>query len=143
MNEKADCLIFELRKYKQAVIESIDERNMQTIKANNQFLIKAHEDFISCIISETEYKIFKKGFSSQIQAAENDIDILREELSRLDKDKYIAKIIERFFEYKNIMELNRSVLLKLIKSVIVIDSDNINIEFRYLGDFPVQGQNNG
>lgn len=135
LKESTDCLILKLRQCKQVTIKSIIDSNMLTVKINNEFLIKSYEEFISGLISETEYQLFKRNFSIRIQNAEKNIAVLCEELRRVDSDTYMTKLIERFSEHKNISELDRCVIVKLIKSIVVKGNDDINIKFRYLNSF--------
>jgi DNA invertase Pin-like site-specific DNA recombinase len=119
-----------LRGRKQAVIETMIERNMQTIKDNGDYLVKSYEHFVERIISDDEYQMFKRSFNSQIQTAESNIVTLRDEMSRLDDDANAKKLIERFMEHENITELSRRIVAGLIKSIIVIGKE-INVNFRY------------
>jgi DNA invertase Pin-like site-specific DNA recombinase len=120
-----------MRGRKQAAIEGMIERNMQTVKDNGEYLVKSYEHFVDGIISETEYQMFKKSFNSQIQTAEGNIDALRRELSGLEDDTNAKRLIERFMEHENITELNRRVVAGMIKSVTVNSSKDISVNFRY------------
>jgi len=144
LEESVDCITIKLQKHKQSVIKSAIERNMQTFKVNSEFLMKSYEDFIADAISETEYQLFKKSFNIHTQTAVDNITVLREELIRIDNSKYIIKCIEKFLEHKNMTELNRCIVVKLIRSIVVNSSDDIIVNFRYLNDFelPVKEQNN-
>lgn len=115
---------------------------MQTIKVYSEFLVKSYEEFIADVISEAEYLLFKKIFTTHILTSENNITNYQEELRRLDNDIYVTRFIERILEYKNTVELNRVVVVKLIKSIIVSSSDDININFRYLDNFLMKEQDN-
>ena len=123
-----------LRGRKQAAIEGMIERNLQTIKENGDYLVKSYEHFVDSIISEAEYQMFKKSFNSQIQNAEGNIASLRDELSRLDDDRNAKRLIERFMEHGNITELNRRIVTGLVKSITVTSNKDINVGFRYASD---------
>jgi len=125
----------DLRGRKQAAIENMIERNLQTIKENGDYLVKAYLHFDSGIISEPEYQMFKKSFNSQIQTSEGNITVLRDELSRLDDDKHAKQLIERFMEHENITELNRRIITGLIKSITVTNNKDINVCFRYASGY--------
>jgi len=124
-----------LRGRKQASIESMIERSLQTIKDNGEYLVKSYEHFVDGIISENEYQMFKKSFNSQIQAAEGSIAALRDELCRLDDDKSAKRLIERFMEHENITELNRRIVAGLVKSIVVNGNKDISVDFRYASGF--------
>jgi len=102
-----------LRGRKQASIETMIERNIQTIQENSDYLVKSFLHFDNGVISESEYQMFKKSFSVQIENAENNISALKKELCRLEDDTTAKRLIERFLEHGNIEELNRRVVAGL------------------------------
>jgi len=120
-----------LRGRKQASIESMIERNLQTIQENSDYLVKSYLHFDGGVISETEYQMFKKSFNSQIETAEGNIAALKNELSRLEDDTTAKRLIERFLEHGNIEELNRRVVAGLIKSVVINTNKDVSVNFRY------------
>jgi len=120
-----------LRGRKQASIESMIERNIQTIKENNDYLVKSYLHFDSGVISEAEYQMFKKSFNLQIETAEGNIAALRNELSRLEDDTTAKLLIDRFLEHGNVAELNRRVIAGLVKSVVVYSNKDVAVNFRY------------
>jgi len=122
-----------MRGRKQASIENMIERNMQTIEENNDYLVKSFRHFADGVISEPEYQMFKKSFNIQIESAEGNIAVLKDELNRLEDDTTAKRLIERFLEHGNIAELNRRVLAGLVKSVVVNGNKNVAVVFRYAG----------
>ena len=120
-----------LRGRKQASIESMIERNKQTIQENSDYLVKSYLHFDSGVISEAEYQMFKKSFNLQIETAEGNIAALKNELSRLEDDTTAKRLIERFLEHGNIEELNRRVIAGLVKSVVVNSNKDVAVNFRY------------
>ena len=120
-----------LRGRKQASIESMIERNIQTVKENNDYLVKSYLHFDSGVISEAEYQMFKKSFNLQIETAEGNIVALRNELSRLEDDTTAKLLIDRFLEHGNVAELNRRVVAGLVKSVVVYGNNDVSVNFRY------------
>ena len=124
-----------LRGRKQASIEGMIERNLQAVKASGEYLVKSYEHFVDGVISESEYQMFKRSFSSQIQTAENNIVALRDELSRIDDDTQAKKLIARFLEHENITELNRRIVAGLIKAIVINGNKDICVNFRYASGF--------
>lgn len=120
-----------LRSRKQASIESMIERNLQSIKDNSDYLVKSYEHFADEVISESEYQMFKKSFNSQIETAEGNIAALKGELSRLEDDTTAKRLIERFLEHGNIEEINRRIVAGLIKSINVNTNKDVAVNFRY------------
>jgi DNA invertase Pin-like site-specific DNA recombinase len=125
---------------KQAAIEGMIERNLQTIKENGDYLVKSYEHFIQGVISEAEYQMFKQSFNSQIQTAESSIAVLRDEISRLDDDKIAKRLIERFLEHGNIIELNRRVVAVLVKAIVINNNKDISINFRFLNSLELPSE---
>lgn len=116
---------------KQASIETMIERHLQTIQENNDYLVKSYEHFAGNVISEAEYHMFKKTFNGQIETAEGNIAALKHELGRLADDTTGKKLIERFLTHGNIEELNRRIAVGLIKSVVITNKHDIAVNFRY------------
>ena len=128
-----------LRGRKQASIENMIERNLQTIEENNDYLVKSFRHFSDGIISESEYQMFRKSFNGQIGIAEENITALKNELNRLEDDTTAKRLIERFLEHGNIEELNRRVVAGLVKSVVVNNNKDVAVNFRYANfDLPYE-----
>jgi DNA invertase Pin-like site-specific DNA recombinase len=115
---------------KQAAVESMIERNMQTVRENRDLLVKSYEHFVEGIITDAEYQMFRAAFNSNASEAENNIAALREELNLIGDDKRGMELVERFKEYGNITELNRRTVVTLIKSITVYGGKEFGITFR-------------
>jgi len=129
-NKSIDHLAYKWLGYKHSAIENMIESNLQIIKINGEYIAKSYEKYIAGIISNTEYQHFKRIFNFDIQTAKNKIAACREELICLN-NKYAVKIIERLLTHKNIIELERCSVVRLVKSIVVSNKNEIKINLRY------------
>jgi len=120
-----------LKTRKQTAVESMIDRNMQTVRENRNLLVKCYEHFNGDVITESEYRVFRETFNTQIIEAENNIAALREEIKRIEDSKQGMEHIERFRQYGNIPELSRRIIATLIKSIAVFGGKEFQITFRY------------
>ncbi|MDR2357919.1 MAG: recombinase family protein [Oscillospiraceae bacterium] len=124
-----------LRERKRAAIEGLIEKSIQSIKENNEYLVKAYGHFVDGVVTEAEYRVFSGGFKTRADEAERNIAHLREEISRLENDAGIRAAAEKFKSYGNISELDRRAVATLIDSVVVYNNKNIEIRLRYFCGF--------
>jgi DNA invertase Pin-like site-specific DNA recombinase len=122
-----------LQSRKAAAIEGLIDRALRTIKENNEYIVKSYEHFVAGVVTEAEYSMFRGSFRQQIENAERNIARLRAELERLNGGAGVRELVERFKAYENITELDRRAVAGLIHSVIVNDSKDMEIRFRYAG----------
>ena len=85
------------------------------------------------VISQVEYKLFKEDFRRKIEDTERNITYLKGEIGRLSDDGKTRELVERFKTQGNISELDRRAAVTLIHSIIVYNSKDIKIRFRYAG----------
>jgi len=131
-----------LQSRKQLAIDGMIENNRRIIAENKDYLVKSYEHYVDELISEAEYKMFRDSFHNQIEAAENNITALFAELDRLKDGAHGMELAERFRQYENITELNRAIVANLIHSIIVNDSKDLEIRFRYMSEYDALTANN-
>jgi DNA invertase Pin-like site-specific DNA recombinase len=124
----------ELKTRKQTAINGMIERNLQAVRDNRDLLVKSFEHMVGGVITEDEHHIFKAAFNNKITEAENNISMLRKELETLADDRRVLEHIERFKQYGNINELNRRIVVTLLKSIIVNENKDISINLRYTSE---------
>jgi len=125
----------ELRTRKKDAIDGMIKRNIQSIHDNRDLLVKTIENLSGGVITVDEFHIFKAAFNNKITEAENNIVMLRREQDNLADNKRALENIERFKAYGNIEELNRRIVVTLLKSIIVHSSKDVQIGLRYATDF--------
>jgi len=124
----------ELKTRKQAAINGMIERNLQAVRENRDLLVKTLEYMVSGVITEDEYHIFKAAFDTKITEAGNNIAMLRKESESLADSKRVSEHIERFKKYGNINELNRRIIVTLLKSIVINENKDIYINLRYTAE---------
>ena len=83
-------------------------------------------------ISETEYRRMRDRYSGEMSQMEAAIENIKEELKSLgDGVTTENPLFKEFLQYRNITELNRSVLVSLIDVIYVYENNEITIKFQF------------
>lgn len=83
-------------------------------------------------ISETEYRRMRDRYSVEMSQMEAAIENIKEELKSLgDGVTTENPLFKEFLQYRNITELNRSVLVSLIDVIYVYENNEITIKFQF------------
>ena len=83
-------------------------------------------------ISETEYRRMRDRYSAEIRQIEAAIENIKVELKSLgDGVTTENPLFKEFLQYRNITELNRSVLVSLIDVIYVYENNEITIQFQF------------
>lgn len=104
---------------------------MNKVNGYNDYLVKSYVHMAEGVISQDEYDMLRAGFRRQIEETEQSIISLQTELERLSDNCRTIALINQFKENGNITELDRRMVISLIHSIIVHDSKNLEIRFRY------------
>ena len=104
---------------------------MQTVRDNQDLMVKTYEHLVSGVITENEYHIFKGAFNNKVVEAENNITMLRKELDNLSDNSKVMEHVERFKTYGNLKKLTRRIIVTLLKSIIVQGNKEVIINLRY------------
>jgi DNA invertase Pin-like site-specific DNA recombinase len=126
------CGLGELKERKRAVIEDMIGKALQSIEKNNGYIVKSCANMLDGVLTEDEYKRYSESFTREIEKIEGHIARLRLEIEQLEDDVKTNEIIERFKEHENITELDRRVVISLIRRVVVRDgARDLEICFRF------------
>ncbi|MCL2399621.1 MAG: recombinase family protein [Defluviitaleaceae bacterium] len=125
----------ELKKRKKAALEAMIDKELQSIKENNDYLVKSYAHMLDGLITKDEYDLFRDDFLGQIESAEKHIDHLKGEIERLADDTAIRKLIERFKAHENLTALDRRIVIGFVHSIIVHSNKDLEINLRYDSDF--------
>jgi DNA invertase Pin-like site-specific DNA recombinase len=120
---------------KRLAAEGMIEKALQSVREQQDYLVKAYGHFADGVITEDEYRLFRDGFNRRIETAERNIEGLRREIDRIGDDARTREIIEHFRAHRNITALDRRAVACLIAAIIVYDSKHLEIRLRYLCDF--------
>lgn len=93
---------------------------------------KVYKDMTDGIVSRDEFKDINTRFTDKINSAKTTQEELiakREKL--LSRENNSRPWMETFREYRNVSELNRKMIASLIASIVVYDTDTVEIHFHY------------
>jgi polyhydroxyalkanoate synthesis regulator phasin len=121
----------ELKNRKKAAIEGMIEKSLHSIQEYNEYLVKSLAHMLDGVITQDEYKLFRDDFVRKIEDAEKSIAHLQIEMECLADDAKTLELVERFKEHGNITELDRRAVVGMIHTIIVHDSKDLEVVFRY------------
>ena len=93
---------------------------------------KVYKDMTDGIVSRDEFKDINTRFTDKInsaKAAQEELIAKREKL--LTRENNSRPWMETFREYRNVSELDRKMIASLIASIVVYDTDTVEIHFHY------------
>ena len=93
---------------------------------------KVYKDMTDGIVSRDEFKDINTRFTDKINSAktaQEELIAKREKL--LSRENNSRPWMETFREYRNISELDRKMIASLIASIVVYDTDTVEIHFHY------------
>lgn len=93
---------------------------------------KVYKDMTDGIVSRDEFKDINIRFTDKInsaKAAQEELLTKREKL--LSRENHSHPWMETFREYRNVSELDRKMIASLIASIVVYDTDTVEIHFHY------------
>lgn len=93
---------------------------------------KLFQDFKEHVVSSEEYEQIGLRFTKKILEARKSIEEVNGKRERIFSGKpSVHPWIEDFKSYRNIVSLNREILVTLVRRITVYSKDSIKIEFRY------------
>lgn len=93
---------------------------------------KVYKDMTDGIVSRDEFKDINTRFTDKINSAktaQEELIAKREKL--LTRESNSRPWMETFKEYRNVSELDRKMIASLIASIVVYDTDTVEIHFHY------------
>lgn len=93
---------------------------------------KVYKDMTDGIVSRDEFKDINTRFTDKINSAktaQEELIVKREKL--LSRENNSRPWMETFREYRNVSELDRKLIASLIASIVVYDTDTVEIHFHY------------
>ena len=93
---------------------------------------KVYKDMTDGIVSRDEFKDINTRFTDKINSAktaQEELIAKREKL--LSRENNSRPWMETFREYRNVSELDRKMIASLIASIVVYDTDTVEIHFHY------------
>ncbi len=113
--------------------------NEVQLEQARQFKSTLYENFITGIISKSEYKDLKDRYAARAEQAREAIRLLREDMERvLHNNSDRLKWAQHFKEFSNMIELDRRAVITLIQSIRVVKKDELKITFRYQMEYEAE-----
>ncbi len=115
----------------------IDKLNLQIQKKKEEYrdyqsmLLELFKDYQDGILEEEEYEYIKEVYETSYRESIQAIKVLENLLEQYQKEDRKREWIEELEQEKTIRTLNRFALITFIKKIVVIDSNHIQIHFRF------------
>ncbi len=101
-----------------------------------RFKSTLYENFISGLISKSDYKDMRDHYAAQVKASQEAIRRLREEMdSVISNTSGRQKWVRHFKEFTDMTTLDRRVTATLIQSIKVISKTELSVTFRYQREY--------
>lgn len=119
---------------------TIQDKEKQ-IEKKRQYMQDLYEDYKEGIVNKEEYLELKEAFRSGINALENEMLALNEEIRKLAKDKEDrVQWTGQFIQCRGFQELSRELLLRLVEEIRIFDKDKIEVVFQFQSEYEEQGE---
>lgn len=115
--------------------ESIREKE-QAIEKKREYASGLYEDYKTGLLSKDEYQELKEGYYVEIDAAQKEIQALREEKKAIFQeisDKRGRR--QEFMECGGFKALSRELLSTLVQEIRVYDKDRIAVAFQFQSEY--------
>lgn len=139
------CVVEELMNYisqlpiKEAEVQKVDSRlnkKHEELDHLQTLIMGLYEDYKDGVLNRDNYLQMKKGYEDRAKAVMDAVGELEHELNMLlSKEFTFSTWSETFIQYNNIKELNRAVLTLLVKEIVVLNKNMIEIHFSYQDEF--------
>jgi len=115
------------------------EKKQEEIDRYQTLLFSLYENLTDGIIDREEYQKLKKTYSRQRAEAEEQAEIIREQIER-ETVQFAGNCdwMERFRKYQNIDELDRTIVVSLIERIVIFRGNRVEITFRWHDEFHSQ-----
>lgn len=122
--------------------EAILKLDAQILKAQEEvekiqrYKLASYEHFVDKIITKEEYRSHINRYNAKLEKAEKLIFKRNQEMEEIINNRTTTSLwIQNFKKYLNITELNRQVVVSLIKKIYVYENRKIEILFKYQEEF--------
>lgn len=126
----------------QASLMKLQERldhKQNEIERNQRLLRSLYENLNDGIIDREEYLDFKKTYSKRREDAEKQAEDIRLEMEReASQSSQGHSWMNRFREYQNIVELDRTIVVSLIERILVFRDHRVEIVYRWHNEYQWQ-----
>jgi DNA primase catalytic subunit len=110
--------------------------NSAKIEKLKDFKNRLYENLLGDIITKENYKILKTKYADDIKILEIENENLQKEItSALSCDGEKTAWLQRFKEFSQLENLDRKVVVTLIKSIKIISKTEIQVEFNWQDEY--------
>ncbi|ANU55387.1 recombinase family protein [Acutalibacter muris] len=130
-------------KLQQAKVQKIRARlanQQEEIDRCQKLLRSLYENLADGIIDKNEYQELKSAYQDRLSQAEEQAEFLREEMGRELDNSSNKHWIEQFIKHRNIVSLDRRIVVTLIERVLIFRDRRVEIVFRWHNEFEWQAE---
>lgn len=107
-------------------------RLKEDIERNKSFKLKLYENLQEGLIGQDEYFLFKKSYAAKIMEAEAAIQAIENEREQaVSRNRDSLAWMEVFKKYQNVSEIDRFMVVDLIRQVNVFEGGKVEVVFRH------------
>ena len=107
-------------------------RLKEDIERNKSFKLKLYENLQEGLIGQDEYFLFKKSYAAKIMEAEAAIQAIENEREQaVSRNRDSLAWMEVFKKYQNVSEIDRFMVVDLIRQVNVFEGGKVEVIFRH------------
>lgn len=107
-------------------------RLKEDIERNKSFKLKLYENLQEGLIGQDEYFLFKKSYATKITEAEAAIQAIENEREQaVSRNRDSLAWMEVFKKYQNISEVDRFMVVDLIRQINVFEGGKVEVVFRH------------
>ena len=133
----------DVAKLQQANVQKIQARlakKQEEIDRCQKLLRSLYENLADGIIDKNEYQELKSTYQDRRSQAEEQADFLREEMGRELDNSSNNHWVEQFIKHRNIMTLDRRIVVTLIERVLIFRDRRVEIVYRWHNEFEWQAE---
>ncbi|WDV47870.1 recombinase family protein [Clostridiaceae bacterium M8S5] len=102
----------------------------------NKIYLSLYENYILKLIDKEEYEYMRKLYSTKIEKLKKQLELQKQEQQKtLEGNTLKTEWIEEFKQYKNITELDRGIVVFMIKRIEVYEDKTIKIIFNHADEY--------
>ena len=127
----------QLQQAKMRKLQARLDKKQEEIDRMHTLLRSLYENLADGILDQDEYKDLKKTYTQRREEAEQRAELLREEMDR-ESASMDTSWMEQFRHCRNIIALDRRLVVSLIVRVIIFRDKRVEIVYRWQNEFDLQ-----
>ncbi|MCI9116591.1 MAG: recombinase family protein [Acutalibacter sp.] len=127
----------QLQQAKMRKLQARLDKKQEEVDRMHTLLRSLYENLADGILDQDEYKDLKKTYTQRREEAEQRAELLREEMDR-ESASIDTSWMEQFRHCRNIIALDRRLVVSLIVRVIIFRDKRVEIVYRWQNEFDLQ-----